>query len=215
MTSYMWILLFAALALTKAQELDLGDAIGNLDDPTVKPPVKKPPKESDGGFDLSDAFGDSDEPKPADPKKPVAPPKTDGGFDLSDAFGDSDEPKPADPKKPVAPPKTGGGDFGDSDLSDAAGDGYKPDPGHGGRSGGNAGDYTDTQGDQSQVEGGQMAGIISAVAVAIFGAASSYFAYQKKKLCFKMQGGTDPESGRNQSGAQSDPQAFSNLLRSS
>ncbi|KAM9454656.1 CD99 molecule [Clarias gariepinus] len=185
MTSYMWILLFAALALTKAQELDLGDAIGNLDDPTVKPP---------------------------DPKKPVAPPKTDGGFDLSDAFGDSDEPKPADPKKPVAPPKTGGGDFGDSDLSDAAGDGYKPDPGHGG----NAGDYTDTQGDQSQVvEGGQMAGIISAVAVAIFGAASSYFAYQKKKLCFKMQGGTDPESGRNQSGAQSDPQAFSNLLRSS
>ncbi|XP_053332704.1 CD99 molecule isoform X6 [Clarias gariepinus] len=146
MTSYMWILLFAALALTKAQELDLGDAIGNLDDPTVKPPVKKPPKESDGGFDLSDAFGDSDEPKPADPKKPVAPPKTDGGFDLSDAFGDSDEPKPADPKKPVAPPKTGGGDFGDSDLSDAAGDGYKPDPGHGG----NAGDYTDTQGDQSQ-----------------------------------------------------------------
>lgn len=39
------------------------------------------------------------------------------------------------------------------------------------------------------VEGGQMAGIISAVAVAIFGAASSYFAYQKKKLCFKVQGG--------------------------
>ncbi|TSK17987.1 Glycogenin-1 [Bagarius yarrelli] len=33
-----------------------------------------------------------------------------------------------------------------------------------------------------------MAGIISAVAVAVFGAASSYFAYQKKKLCFKVQG---------------------------
>ncbi|KAI5089913.1 glycogenin-2 [Silurus meridionalis] len=51
-----------------------------------------------------------------------------------------------------------------------------------------------------------MAGIISAVAVAIFGAASSYFAYQKKKLCFKGQGGTDLESGGNQPGTQSDPQ---------
>lgn len=37
--------------------------------------------------------------------------------------------------------------------------------------------------------GGAMAAIISSVGVAIFGAASSYFAYQKKKLCFKVQGG--------------------------
>lgn len=36
---------------------------------------------------------------------------------------------------------------------------------------------------------GPLAGIISAVGVAILGAASSYFAYQKKKLCFKIQGG--------------------------
>lgn len=36
---------------------------------------------------------------------------------------------------------------------------------------------------------GALAGIISAVGVALFGAASSYFAYQKKKLCFKIQGG--------------------------
>ncbi len=34
-----------------------------------------------------------------------------------------------------------------------------------------------------------MAAIISSVGVAILGAASSYFAYQKKKLCFKIQGG--------------------------
>lgn len=34
-----------------------------------------------------------------------------------------------------------------------------------------------------------MAAIISSVGVAILGAASSYFAYQKKKLCFKVQGG--------------------------
>ncbi len=37
--------------------------------------------------------------------------------------------------------------------------------------------------------GGAMAAIISSVGVAILGAASSYFAYQKKKLCFKVQGG--------------------------
>lgn len=36
---------------------------------------------------------------------------------------------------------------------------------------------------------GTLAGIISAVGVALVGAASSYFAYQKKKLCFKIQGG--------------------------
>lgn len=36
---------------------------------------------------------------------------------------------------------------------------------------------------------GPLAGIISAVGVALVGAASSYFAYQKKKLCFKIQGG--------------------------
>jgi len=34
-----------------------------------------------------------------------------------------------------------------------------------------------------------MAAIISSVGVALLGAASSYFAYQKKKLCFKIQGG--------------------------
>lgn len=37
--------------------------------------------------------------------------------------------------------------------------------------------------------GGALAAIISSVGVAVLGAASSYFAYQKKKLCFKIQGG--------------------------
>lgn len=38
-------------------------------------------------------------------------------------------------------------------------------------------------------ESGKIAGIASAIGVALLGAASSYFAYQKKKLCFKLQGG--------------------------
>uniref|UniRef100_A0A8C1WBV4 CD99 molecule n=1 Tax=Cyprinus carpio TaxID=7962 RepID=A0A8C1WBV4_CYPCA len=100
------------------------------------------------------------------------------------------------PKKPVVPPKergTGGGSFDDKDLFEVnEGGEYKPD---GGRSG-------DGASDQPQ---GAMAAIISSVGVAILGAASSYFAYQKKKLCFKVQGGEDPESGKNR-GTQSDPQ---------
>ncbi|TKS66161.1 Glycogenin-1 [Collichthys lucidus] len=62
----------------------------------------------------------------------------------------------------------------------------------------------------AEAGGGQIAAIVSAVGVAIMGAASSYFAYQKKKLCFKLQGGQDPESGKgyndHQSNPQSDPQ---------
>ncbi|KAK0153611.1 Glycogenin-2 [Merluccius polli] len=42
--------------------------------------------------------------------------------------------------------------------------------------------------DNTEAGAGQIAGIASAVGMAILGAASSYFAYQKKKLCFKLQG---------------------------
>ncbi|XP_042613409.1 CD99 antigen-like [Cyprinus carpio] len=58
--------------------------------------------------------------------------------------------------------------------------------------------------------GGALTAIISSVGVAVLSAVSSYFAYQKKKLCFKIQG----ESGKNR-GTRSDPQVLSNLLRSS
>ncbi|XP_029985417.1 CD99 molecule isoform X1 [Sphaeramia orbicularis] len=170
------------------------------------------------GFDLSDALDDV-APTPAKPKDP---PKKNDDFtlDLADAFDDSD-PKPptARPPAPV-PPKTGGGggggSFGDSDLLDVSGGDYKPD---GGKSGGRAADPGyDPQGGVDQPQGeagsGQIAGIVSAVGMALLGAASSYFAYQKKKLCFKMQGGADPESGKSH-GTHSEPQVLSNLLNTS
>ncbi|XP_051982518.1 CD99 molecule isoform X1 [Xyrauchen texanus] len=215
MTSYLWILLLASIVATRAQELDLSDALFDVDDkPTEKPPVKPaPPKNSNpNGFDLTDVF-DIDPKKPTfnpptskDPKKP-----NEEGFDLLDALGPDLE-----PKKPLVPPReggTGGGFLDDNDLIDVTGGGsdYKPD---GGRSGGRGADpQNDGTSDQPQeAGGGALAGIISSVGVAILGAASSYFAYQKKKLCFKVQGGEDPEIGKNQ---QSDPQVLSNLLRSS
>ncbi|XP_026157473.1 CD99 molecule isoform X3 [Mastacembelus armatus] len=169
------------------------------------------------GFDLSDALEDPP-PTPAKPKdKPKAPekPKTDSdfGLDLEDALGPDPHSKPDKP--PVIPPKSGGGggSFGDSDLFDVSGGDYKPD---GGRSGGRAVDPGYDQGgaDQPQEAGsGQIAGIVSAIGVALVGAASSYFAYQKKKLCFKLQGGADPESGKGQRITHSEPQVFSDLLR--
>ncbi|XP_039979072.1 CD99 molecule isoform X2 [Xiphias gladius] len=168
-------------------------------------------------FNLFDALDDP-APTSAKPKEqPKAPekPKTGGGFglDLEDALIPDESPTEK-PKKPHSG-NSDGGMFGDSDLSDVSGGDYKPDGGRSG--GGNAVDPGyDPQGgaDQPQEAGsGQIAGIVSAIGVALVGAASSYFAYQKKKLCFKLQGGADPESGKGQHDTHSDPQVLSNLLR--
>ncbi|XP_045076847.1 CD99 antigen-like isoform X6 [Coregonus clupeaformis] len=111
-----------------------------------------------------------------------------GGFDLLDALG------PEEPEKPAGiPPKEGGTD-------------PKPAPPPA---------PVDPKKPAGEAGSGQIAGIVSGIGVALLGAASIYFAYQKKKLCFKIQGGVDPESGKNAHGAQSDPQVMSNLLRSS
>ncbi|XP_051751803.1 CD99 molecule isoform X2 [Ctenopharyngodon idella] len=153
MTSYTWILLIlASLAATRAQDLDLSDAL--FDDDDDKPPAKAtvkpaPPKNSNPDFDLSDAFD-------LDPKKPaVVPPKpgddkkkpSGDEFDLSDAFGPDEE-----PKKPVVPPKergAGGGTFDDKDLSDVNEDGYVPDKGRIGGGGADPG-YDDQSGGASE-----------------------------------------------------------------
>ncbi|CAL1598136.1 unnamed protein product [Knipowitschia caucasica] len=165
-------------------------------------------------FDLSDAL-DDDNPKATEPP---APPKTndDFGLDLSDALGGDD---PVPPKPPVVNKPSGGGSGGtikDSDLFDIGG--YEPEGGKYDGNGGGAGDsgYNSNSGGDQPVQeagSGQIAGIVSAVGVALLGAASSYFAYQKKKLCFKIQGGQDPESG-NRHVTQSEPQVMSNLIQS-
>uniref|UniRef100_A0A4W5NAH2 CD99 molecule n=1 Tax=Hucho hucho TaxID=62062 RepID=A0A4W5NAH2_9TELE len=199
MKSCLWIALLVTLAIgTKTQDFDLADAL------------------------------DFDNPRPTaipkQPKQPAKDPSPGGGFDLFDALGPED---PVPGKPAVVPPKdggTGGGSFGDNDLFDVSDNGgYKPDPGKGGGGGARAADPAPsdpngrggTPADQPQEAGsGQIAGVVSAIGVALLGAASSYFAYQKKKLCFKIQGGVDPESGKNAHGSHSNPQVMSNLLRS-
>ncbi|XP_047432614.1 CD99 molecule isoform X3 [Mugil cephalus] len=166
---------------------------------------------TDDDFNLEDALGADDVTKPP---KPAEKPRVDGGFDLNleDAVRPDPTPKPNKPA--VVPPKSGGGggSFDDTSLLDVAEGDYKPD---GGRSGGRASNYDDQGGadEPKEAGSGQIAGIASAIGVALLGAASSYFAYQKKKLCFKLQGGSDPESGKGGRDAHSDPQSLSNLLR--
>ncbi|XP_065110966.2 CD99 molecule isoform X14 [Paramisgurnus dabryanus] len=110
MTSYLWIVLLASLVATKAQDLDLFDALDDEKPPT-KPPLKPvPPKNTNTeGFDLLDAFDN-------DPKNPSGDPKkTSGdGFDLSDALGPDTE-----PKKPVVKPPQ------DSGTGRGSGPGYE------------------------------------------------------------------------------------------
>ncbi|XP_038835687.1 CD99 molecule isoform X4 [Salvelinus namaycush] len=219
MKSCLWIALLVTLVIgTKTQDFNLYDGL-DLDDPTTtipklpKQPATDPSPEPEKPAGIPPKEGGTD-PKPAPPPKPVDPKKT------------AEDPVPGKPA--VVPPKdggTGGGSFGDNDLFDLSdNDNYKPDPGKGGGGGARAADPapSDPNGgggaDQPQGEeagSGQIAGIVSGIGVALLGAASSYFAYQKKKLCFKVQGGEDPESGKNAHGAQSDPQVMSNLLRSS
>ncbi|XP_043965250.1 CD99 molecule isoform X1 [Gambusia affinis] len=195
------LLLLITATLTQ-DGFDLSDALEP--DPTPEKPKEQPESPKKSG---------SDAPTPA-PKKPSSGDSGGFGFDLEDAIKPGAGPTEK-PKKPgYNPSGGGGGSFDDSDLMGVSNDGYKPDDG--GRSGGRAMDPGNhDQGGAGQSQGsGPLAGIISAVGVALVGAASSYFAYQKKKLCFKLQGGADPEKGHQ--GGQSNPgdnQIFSNLLR--
>lgn len=170
---------------------DLADALGGDEDEPTAPTVK-PASVPAGGdeLDLSDAM-DFDLPtkKPAPPvpaptKAPVKPKPKPGpdDFDLGDAL---------DPNNDIGGKGKGGkggSSFSDDDLSDL-GD-YKPDKGKGaGGHGGGAGssDIDNNDYDGTMAETGTIAGIVSAVAMALVGAVTSYISYQKKKFCFSIQ----------------------------
>ncbi|XP_077401473.1 CD99 antigen-like protein 2 isoform X2 [Vanacampus margaritifer] len=116
------------------------------------------------------------------------------GLDLADALdGANEQTTPAPLPGTKAPIKTKGkaGGFSDSDLIDVSkDDSYKPDKGKGSRPSGDR-DQINQRGDNGNTETtaeiGTIAGIISAVGMALVGAISSYISYQKKKLCFGIQ----------------------------
>ncbi|KAM9851025.1 uncharacterized protein ACBR49_006328 [Aulostomus maculatus] len=114
-----------------------------------------------------------------------------GGFDLEDALGDLNVVD--NPPQPGQSRSVGSG----AHVAEATGDADKP--------------------ETKEAGSNSIAAILSTVGVAIVGAVTGYFTYQKKKLCFKNRQEADPEAARKADAveAQSDPQVLSNLLNSS
>ncbi|XP_012332746.1 CD99 antigen-like protein 2 isoform X2 [Aotus nancymaae] len=171
---------------------------------TKRPAATRTPANPPGNtFDLADALGDRDDGrrKPGTggrerwnhvttttTKRPVttrAPANTLGNdFDLADALDDRND-RDDGRRKPSA----GGGGFSDKDLEDILGGGeYKPDKGKG------DGRYGSSDDPGSDVaETGTIAGVASALAMALIGAVSSYISYQQKKFCFSIQQGLNAD----------------------
>ncbi|PWA14754.1 hypothetical protein CCH79_00014503, partial [Gambusia affinis] len=101
------------------------------------------------------------------------PKSTGQDFDLADALDQNQKP---------------GGGFSDSDLEGVSNDNtYKPDKGKGGYKKEDTSQSSQDEGSAVTAEVGTIAGIVSAVGMALVGAITSYISYQKKKLCFSLQ----------------------------
>ncbi|XP_016328668.1 CD99 antigen-like protein 2 isoform X6 [Sinocyclocheilus anshuiensis] len=173
-----------------SQDLDLADAFDE-DEPTAPPPKVDPAGGAGGAGEVKPSLKPV-KPTVKEPAKPK-PKQTDfGDLDLEDALNPDNDirGKGKDSGK-------GGSQFSDDDLVDVGSDNsYKPDKGKGGR-GGSSGGSSDRNGGSdldpaddsydTMAETGTIAGIVSAVAMALVGAVSSYISYQKKKLCFSIQ----------------------------
>lgn len=128
-----------------------------------------------------DLFGTTTR-RPVATRAPSKPEVSD--FSLYDALDDVDD----KPKKPNV--GTGGGGFSDKDLEDILGDNYKPDKGDGRSS------SDDSPESGMPAETGTIAGVASALAMALVGAISSYISYQQKKFCFSIQQGANANYAR-------------------
>uniref|UniRef100_A0A8C7A116 CD99 antigen-like protein 2 n=1 Tax=Neovison vison TaxID=452646 RepID=A0A8C7A116_NEOVI len=121
----------------------------------------------------------------------------DSDFRLEDALKETSSVKPrwdhgTTTKRPGttrAPPKPAEDDF---DLADALDDRNDRDDGRRKPSAGGGGDGrygSDDSESGVSAEAGTIAGVASALAMALIGAVSSYISYQQKKFCFSIQQG--------------------------
>ncbi|XP_073692352.1 CD99 antigen-like protein 2 isoform X4 [Garra rufa] len=168
-----------------SQDLDLADAFDD-EEPTAPPP-KVDPAGGAGGAEKPSLK--PVKPTVKEPAKPKPKQTGPGDFDLSDALNPDN-----DIKGKGKDSGKGGSQFSDDDLLDVGNDNsYKPDKGKGGKGGSSAGssggdlDPADENNYDTMAETGTIAGIVSAVAMALVGAVSSYISYQKKKFCFSIQ----------------------------
>ncbi|XP_074963159.1 CD99 antigen-like protein 2 isoform X2 [Phalacrocorax aristotelis] len=196
-------------------DFSLEDALYDL---STKRPTPNGPRKPAGGrdFDVADYFDTPPEtttkpakptPKPfprpgkpdnsfwdvirttttKQPKVTKAPPKHNPAkdpmeLDLADAIDNTNDGKHAG--MPTIKP---GGALSDDDLASIMDDGYSPEKtGAGGSNDNNYGGGT-------VAETGTIAGIASALAMALIGAVSSYISYQQKKFCFSIQQGLNAE----------------------
>ncbi|XP_010713808.1 CD99 antigen-like protein 2 [Meleagris gallopavo] len=164
---------------TGGRDFDLADYFDSPVEPTSKParptarPFPRPGKPDNGFWDVVRTTT-TKRPKTTQAPRKQNPGKNPLDLDLADALGDRDDAR--DGRQPAVRPEEG---FSDSDLEGIVDDGYSPDKKKG--SGGN----TDSQ--DNRVETGTIAGIASALAMALVGAVSSYISYQQKKFCFSIQ----------------------------
>ncbi|XP_072361974.1 CD99 antigen-like protein 2 isoform X2 [Scyliorhinus torazame] len=214
-------------------DFDYSDFL-DFDTPSDKQTTTKAPRRTtttkaskrasgDDDFSLWDILPTTPSPRkttksPKTPKKPQKGNSDSNDFDLSDALddsndnagkrgkGDSDDPSVPGSKR-NGKPKGGAADLSDKDLEDLLDGGYKPD---GKKQGDNI--PSDDQ-DQVAMPETTIAGIASAVAAALLGVVSSYIAYQKKQLCFKIQEGFNVKGENAEAGKMAAPQAEQSLLQ--
>ncbi|XP_039343215.1 CD99 antigen-like protein 2 isoform X1 [Mauremys reevesii] len=178
-------------------DFDLSDYFDTPPETTTKPgkaTTKPYPKKPDD-FSLWDVIHTTTTKKPKTTKAPPKknPAKDPADFDLSDALDDQNDGKgggkpnvkPGGGSKGKDNPSRGGKQaFSDDDLASVLDDGeYHPDKKKGGS------DYDAG----TTAETGTIAGIASALVVALVGAVSSYISYQQKKFCFSIQQGLNAE----------------------
>lgn len=194
LSTWTFLAVFSLLVVKGfGQDLSLADAFD--DEPATPAPKVKP------------AGGDGPAVKPT-PKRPVPPmvpgkdpakpkPKETDEFDLADALDPNNDikGKGKDSDKndkglggggrdDGQPNSRGGGGFSDNDLVDVGKDEtYNPDKGKGGRATGGS----DSDENETVAQTGTIAGIASAIGMALVGAVSGYISYQKKKFCFSIQ----------------------------
>ncbi|XP_006774174.2 PREDICTED: CD99 antigen-like protein 2 [Myotis davidii] len=172
-----------APAKPAGDDFDLADALGDRDDGRRK--------QSAGGGESIDHITSTSPSistkRPGTTRAPAKPAVDD--FDLADALDDRND-RDDGRRKPSA----GGGGFSDKDLEDVLGGGdYKPDKGRGD---GGYGNNDDSEAGMSP-ETGTIAGVASALAMALIGAVTSYISYQQKKFCFRIQHAAEGQEGLN------------------
>ncbi|NXT21385.1 C99L2 protein, partial [Syrrhaptes paradoxus] len=164
---------------------DLADYFDTPVETTTKPakPTPKPfprPGKPDSGFWDVIRTTTTKQPKTTRASPKHNPAKDPMDFDLADALDDKNDRK--DPGRPDVKPD---GTFSDKDLLGVLDSGdYSPDK----KKAPHSLYPTDTV-----AETGTIAGIASALAMALIGAVSSYISYQQKKFCFSIQRKSSPE----------------------